>query len=135
MGRTVHPIVIAGGGPVGLTLSALLSRRGVKNVVVERSRRLTEHPQVGGGVSTSCGCGAGGEALASFPLVSMPSPQLSCGLRIPGHNTAFFRLEQVSTILHTTTSPNASSGALHQLSHHGGFPPRLHAQALLGDPG
>lgn len=39
------PVVIAGAGPVGLTLSALLSRYGVGNVVLEKKRELPKHPQ------------------------------------------------------------------------------------------
>lgn len=37
-------VLVIGGGPVGLVVSALLSRRGVANLVVERSRETTRAP-------------------------------------------------------------------------------------------
>lgn len=40
------PVLIAGAGPVGLSLSALLSRYGVPNIVLEKSSGLSPHPQV-----------------------------------------------------------------------------------------
>eukprot|EP00897_Mesotaenium_endlicherianum_P009928 jgi/Mesen1/8964/ME000056S08369 len=39
------PVVIVGAGPVGLTLSFLLSKLGVQSLVIERARVLTQHPQ------------------------------------------------------------------------------------------
>jgi len=39
------PVLIIGGGPVGLTLSALLRQRSIPNVVIERAQQLTNHPQ------------------------------------------------------------------------------------------
>ena len=39
------PVVIVGGGPVGLTLSILLSRLGVDSQLVERRAAPTAHPQ------------------------------------------------------------------------------------------
>lgn len=41
----VFEVLIAGAGPVGLTLSSLLSRFGVANLVLERSQGLPTHPQ------------------------------------------------------------------------------------------
>ena len=38
-------VLIVGGGPSGLVLSALLSRLGVSNIVLERRAGLTTHPQ------------------------------------------------------------------------------------------
>ena len=40
------PVVIAGGGPTGLALSALLSKFGIASLLLERSVALTQHPQV-----------------------------------------------------------------------------------------
>lgn len=39
------PVLIVGGGPIGLTLSALLTRYQVPHVHVERASRLRTHPQ------------------------------------------------------------------------------------------
>ena len=39
------PVIIVGGGPVGLTLSILLSRLGVDSLLVERRSGPTTHPQ------------------------------------------------------------------------------------------
>ncbi|EIE25479.1 hypothetical protein COCSUDRAFT_1587, partial [Coccomyxa subellipsoidea C-169] len=39
------PVIIAGAGPTGLTLSRLLSQLGVKNLLLERGPALTKHPQ------------------------------------------------------------------------------------------
>ena len=40
------PVVIVGAGPTGLTLSALLSRMGVRSLLLESAAALTQHPQV-----------------------------------------------------------------------------------------
>jgi len=40
------PVVIVGAGPTGLTLSLLLSRLGVRSLLLERAGGPTEHPQV-----------------------------------------------------------------------------------------
>ncbi|CAI5523156.1 unnamed protein product, partial [Closterium sp. Naga37s-1] len=42
--RASVPVVIVGAGPVGLSLSIMLSRLGVRNVVVERENGLQQHP-------------------------------------------------------------------------------------------
>ncbi len=42
------PVLIAGGGPVGMALALLLGRFGIDNVIVERSRSTTEHPKARG---------------------------------------------------------------------------------------
>jgi hypothetical protein len=39
------PVIIAGGGPTGLTAALLLAKQGVRSVVLERGRTLTDHPQ------------------------------------------------------------------------------------------
>ena len=44
--RTVEaPVLIVGGGPVGLTASVLLARLGVPSLLVERRPGVTEHPR------------------------------------------------------------------------------------------
>src|SRR5690242_8433714 len=42
------PVLIVGGGPVGLTASFLLSRRGVANLLVERHPGTAIHPKARG---------------------------------------------------------------------------------------
>lgn len=44
------PVVIAGGGPTGLTTALLLAKYGVRSVVLEKRQTLTDHPQVNGGM-------------------------------------------------------------------------------------
>ncbi|KAG0621180.1 hypothetical protein M758_4G275400 [Ceratodon purpureus] len=39
------PVLIVGAGPAGLTLSILFSQYGVASLVVDKRRRLSEHPQ------------------------------------------------------------------------------------------
>lgn len=39
------PVVIAGGGPTGLTTALLLAKYGVRSVVLEKRQTLTDHPQ------------------------------------------------------------------------------------------
>ncbi len=43
--ETHVPVLIVGGGPTGLTLSALLSRFGVSSLLVERNPTTCDHPQ------------------------------------------------------------------------------------------
>lgn len=40
------PVLIAGGGPVGLTLSLVLARQGVRCIVAERNPTTTRHPKM-----------------------------------------------------------------------------------------
>ncbi len=40
------PILIAGGGPVGMTLALALARQGVRSIVVERNPTTTRHPKM-----------------------------------------------------------------------------------------
>ena len=40
------PILIAGGGPVGMTLALALARFGVQAMLVERNRSTTQHPKM-----------------------------------------------------------------------------------------
>ena len=41
------PVAIVGAGPTGLTLSLLLSKLGIRNVVFEATKAVTQHPQAG----------------------------------------------------------------------------------------
>ena len=41
------PVLIAGGGPVGLSLALELSWRGIRSVLVEREDGIPRHPKVG----------------------------------------------------------------------------------------
>lgn len=41
----VLPVLIVGAGPVGLVLSILLTKLGVKCAVLEKSNKFSEHPQ------------------------------------------------------------------------------------------
>ncbi|GMN49161.1 hypothetical protein TIFTF001_018326 [Ficus carica] len=43
--RTVLPVLIVGAGPVGLVLSILLTKLGVKCAVLEKSKNFSNHPQ------------------------------------------------------------------------------------------
>ena len=46
-GASEHvPVVIAGAGPTGLTLSILLGQLGIPNLVLDRAPALPNHPQV-----------------------------------------------------------------------------------------
>jgi len=40
------PVVIAGGGPVGLTLARVLAQRGVRSILLERNATTTRHPKM-----------------------------------------------------------------------------------------
>ena len=40
------PVLIAGGGPVGMTLACELSRRGIACLLVERNLTTTRHPKM-----------------------------------------------------------------------------------------
>lgn len=40
------PVLIAGGGPVGMTLALELARHGVQTILVERNPRTTRHPKM-----------------------------------------------------------------------------------------
>ena len=40
------PVLIAGGGPVGMTLALELAHHGVKSLVVERNQSTTQHPKM-----------------------------------------------------------------------------------------
>lgn len=40
------PVLIAGGGPVGMTLALELARRGIRSMVVERNESTTTHPKM-----------------------------------------------------------------------------------------
>ena len=42
---TEFPVVIVGGGPVGLTASILLSRAGIRSLLVERHPGTAVHPK------------------------------------------------------------------------------------------
>ena len=40
------PVIIAGGGPVGMTLARDLARRGIQTLLVERNPTTTHHPKM-----------------------------------------------------------------------------------------
>jgi 2-polyprenyl-6-methoxyphenol hydroxylase-like FAD-dependent oxidoreductase len=40
------PVLIAGGGPVGMTLALNLARYGVRSILVERNPTTTRHPKM-----------------------------------------------------------------------------------------
>ena len=42
------PVLICGGGPVGLSAAILLARRGVYSLLVERHPSTTDHPKARG---------------------------------------------------------------------------------------
>ena len=46
--ENVHPVIIVGGGPVGLTCSILLSIRGIPNILYERHASTSIHPKACG---------------------------------------------------------------------------------------
>ncbi|HIF09569.1 MAG TPA: hypothetical protein EYQ81_06790, partial [Sneathiellales bacterium] len=39
------PVLIVGGGPVGLSMSVMLSRHGISSMLVEKSSSTTYHPR------------------------------------------------------------------------------------------
>ncbi|HSD11377.1 MAG TPA: FAD-dependent monooxygenase, partial [Candidatus Binatia bacterium] len=43
---TDAPVVIAGGGPIGMTLALELARHGVRSILVERNPTTTRHPKM-----------------------------------------------------------------------------------------
>jgi putative polyketide hydroxylase len=45
---TTTPVLIVGGGPVGLTLSILLSGYGVDHLLIEAHREVSPHPKARG---------------------------------------------------------------------------------------
>ena len=40
------PVIIAGAGPVGMTLACDLARRGISTLLVERNATTTRHPKM-----------------------------------------------------------------------------------------
>ncbi len=46
--RQTVPVVIVGGGPVGLSMAILLQRFGIEFVLVERNATTTDHPKARG---------------------------------------------------------------------------------------
>src|SRR5690554_6359124 len=40
------PVLIAGGGPIGMTLALELARHGVRSIIVERNPGTTQHPKM-----------------------------------------------------------------------------------------
>lgn len=46
MAQLESPVLIAGGGPVGMTLALNLARYGVRSIVVERNEATTRHPKM-----------------------------------------------------------------------------------------
>jgi 2-polyprenyl-6-methoxyphenol hydroxylase-like FAD-dependent oxidoreductase len=40
------PVLIAGGGPVGMTLALFLAHYGVRSILVERNPETTRHPKM-----------------------------------------------------------------------------------------
>ena len=41
------PVLIAGGGPVGMTLALELARHEIRSILVERNDTTTQHPKMG----------------------------------------------------------------------------------------
>ena len=44
--KKVVPVLIAGGGPVGMTLALNLARYGIRSIVCERNEQTTQHPKM-----------------------------------------------------------------------------------------
>lgn len=42
------PVLIVGGGPVGLSMALALARQNVKSIVIEREPQFTNHPKARG---------------------------------------------------------------------------------------
>ena len=40
------PVIVAGAGPVGMTLACDLARRGISTLLVERNATTTRHPKM-----------------------------------------------------------------------------------------
>ena len=41
------PVLVAGGGPVGMTCALALAQHGIRSVLLERNRETTLHPKNG----------------------------------------------------------------------------------------
>jgi 2-polyprenyl-6-methoxyphenol hydroxylase-like FAD-dependent oxidoreductase len=46
MSKVVTPVLIAGGGPVGMTLALNLARYGIRSLLCERNEQTTRHPKM-----------------------------------------------------------------------------------------
>jgi len=99
------PVLIAGAGPVGLTLSALLSRCGVQNVIFEKNAELSQHPQVTSIYTCVISKGKSEYHLASDRRVKIRYQELT-------------KSKSCITLLH-------HKGPFYKLSNNGDFPTRI----------
>lgn len=129
MDRRIIPIIISGGGPVGLTLSSLLSRYGVRNVVLEKNVTLPDHPQVNVKCQSRSSSPPGWYPVCYGDYIKQPhhTPPSNVYTHYPSYSPR-------SYIQHTHTHP-MQIGPLHQLSYNGDISSCFPTKALPRNPG
>lgn len=92
------PVLVVGGGPVGMAISVVLARCGVQSLVVERNPSTTEHPK-------SRGCTT--RSMETFRLWGIEE-QVRAGA-LPGSETGSWICESITGRLIGTTRPNSTN--------------------------
>lgn len=88
------PVLVVGGGPVGLTLSVLLTRQGIDNLVIEARAEVSRHPKARGIAARS---------MEIFRRCELEKEIRAAGL--PPEHVAFFRGRTLTDPDHVRTQP------------------------------